>query len=574
MRTQQIPPSTVNTLCSGITASCAGSGCHLTIRSEHQMKNRPHFTKRQESRDTWAMNPAANTRANVYLFHSSGNNKYKDGFCADKSVIAEPIFVFKKKERPGKRPAEDPGHKTENVFIGFSRKRARSSSFPSQISDSQSYRETVLTQKRARSSSLTVLPRFPPSQTVKKNNIFMTATLLQKSMDLKTTEKGPSSEYVQKEVLRPAILQPPQTPLCRQVKKAGVENVLEDKYEAKTEVSEDPHSLTVSSEKLPFFLSSLDSKAVSKQLPEGRPFSISRHSDFVFGENIVERVLRAEKISEVYSESKPNSVKESTFTGDFHSSSSLAAPVFAKNTTLVESAAAYTSHKPTERCLLGKVEVTTGEEAEHNVLQIHCCLFLFNKASLSWIERGNGSLRLNDTSSSQCGMLQSRLVMRNRGSMRLILNTRLWAQMVIERANRKSLCITATDLEDCSVKVFLIQASSKDTGSLYAAIHHRLIALRNFTEQECATSQMEPETDAQPPSCDSDDEENEKMAHVSNRRSASQQDVPDTTAQSIHVWQLAGKMSDNEVERQSTALESVYMAMEVEIATAKTVTIT
>lgn len=53
--------------------------------------------------------------------------------------------------------------------------------------------------------------------------------------------------------------------------------------------------------------------------------------------------------------------------------------------------------------------------------------------------------------------------MRNQGSMRLILNTRLWAQMVIQRANRKSLCITATDLEDCSVKVFLIQVRRKTT---------------------------------------------------------------------------------------------------------------
>lgn len=51
------------------------------------------------------------------------------------------------------------------------------------------------------------------------------------------------------------------------------------------------------------------------------------------------------------------------------------------------------------------------------------------------------------------------LVMRNQGSLRLILNTRLWKQMVIKRANRKSLCFTATDQEDHSVQVFLIQVS-------------------------------------------------------------------------------------------------------------------
>lgn len=49
--------------------------------------------------------------------------------------------------------------------------------------------------------------------------------------------------------------------------------------------------------------------------------------------------------------------------------------------------------------------------------------------------------------------------MRNQGSLRLILNSKLWAQMEIQRANHKNLRITATDLEDCSIKVFLIQVS-------------------------------------------------------------------------------------------------------------------
>ena len=51
--------------------------------------------------------------------------------------------------------------------------------------------------------------------------------------------------------------------------------------------------------------------------------------------------------------------------------------------------------------------------------------------------------------------------MRNQGSLRLILNSKLWAQMQIQRANHKNLQITATDLEDYNVKVFLIQVSDK-----------------------------------------------------------------------------------------------------------------
>lgn len=50
--------------------------------------------------------------------------------------------------------------------------------------------------------------------------------------------------------------------------------------------------------------------------------------------------------------------------------SSCIALVFAKDTAGAESAVASTSSKPTQRYLLEKVEVTTGEEGEYNVLQV------------------------------------------------------------------------------------------------------------------------------------------------------------------------------------------------------------
>uniref|UniRef100_A0A8C3JSR0 Ran-binding protein 3-like n=1 Tax=Calidris pygmaea TaxID=425635 RepID=A0A8C3JSR0_9CHAR len=237
---------------------------------------------------------------------------------------------------------------------------------------------------------------------------------------------------------------------------------------------------------------------------EGRSVRNSSNSDFVFGENMVERVL-------VRSINADNLFIK---VNDFHFFSPTETALL-RNATLTESAAACIS-KPVEKIRLDKVEVITGEEAEHNVLQINCKLFVFNKLSLTWIERGSGSLRLNDTSSNTCGMLQSRLIMRNQGSLRLILNTRLWDQMVIKRANRKSLCFTATDQEDHSVQVFLIQASSKDAGYLYAAIHHRLVALRSFAEQEPDANQVDTETEIafQPLNCDSNDEDDEEINQV------------------------------------------------------------
>ncbi|NXY65972.1 RNB3L protein, partial [Callaeas wilsoni] len=375
--------------------------------------------------------------------------------------------------------------------------------------------DTALTQKRGRSSSFNILPTFPPSQTGKKNNIFMTSALLQRNPDIiKSTREGNQLWNV----IRPATLQPPQALTCPEIPVVS----LVTKKEACVQLSEDHsyssaensvNSKTAVGSSTTMNLSS--SQKTQSQLLKERSVQNSSNSDFVFGENMVERVLvRSAHAGRLFI--KVSVLKKFIFFSPTEKA-------LLRNATLIESAAACIS-KPVEKILLDKVEVITGEEAEHNVLQINCKLFVFNKLSLTWTERGRGSLRLNDTSSNKHGMLQSRLIMRNQGSLRLILNTQLWEQMVIKRANRKSLCFTATDQEDQSVKVFLAQASSKDTEHLYAAIHHRLVALRSFAEQEPDAHQVdtESETAFQPLNCDSDDEDDEELTQVSSTGSGKQ----------------------------------------------------
>lgn len=46
--------------------------------------------------------------------------------------------------------------------------------------------------------------------------------------------------------------------------------------------------------------------------------------------------------------------------------------------------------------------------------------------------------------------------MRTQGSLRLILNAKLWPQMQVDKASEKSVRVTAMDTEDQGVKVFLI----------------------------------------------------------------------------------------------------------------------
>ncbi|KAM8793531.1 ran-binding protein 3-like [Eudromia elegans] len=442
----------------------------------------------------------------------------EEGCCAERSVLSQATFIFEKKDHPLKRPAEDPVCKAENDLIGCSRKRARSSSFTFQKSDSQSNTDATLSQKRGRSSSFTILPTFPPSQTVKKNNIFMTSALLQRNTDIKSIKEGCSSPSQLRNVIRPAILQPPQAlpcpenPMASLVTTKGAHVQLSEKSSYSS--AENSVSLkTTASSSTAMNLSS--PKTTRCQQVEDRSTVNNSNSDFVFGENMMDRVLSPEKHPE-----KCNGADSCKEVSSMYIKSFCAHPqtktAFLKNATLTESAAAFIS-KPVEKIRLDKVEIITGEETEHNVLQINCKLFVFNKFSLTWIERGRGSLRLNDTSSNERGMLQSRLIMRNQGSLRLILNTRLWDQMVVKRANRNSLCFTATDQEDHSVQVFLIQASSKDAGYLYAAIHHRLVALRTCREQESEANQIDTESEItfHPLNCDSDDEDDENVTQAS-----------------------------------------------------------
>ncbi|XP_071388842.1 ran-binding protein 3b isoform X2 [Centroberyx affinis] len=234
---------------------------------------------------------------------------------------------------------------------------------------------------------------------------------------------------------------------------------------------------------------------------------------FVFGQNMSERVLSPPK-----GESSNEENKEASAAPASEPSSQEATPEKVNSVTesLEESAAAYTK-ATAKKCILEKVDVKTGEESESNVLQIQCKLFVFEKTAQSWIERGRGLLRLNDMASTDDGTLQSRLVMRTQGSLRLILNTKLWPQMQVDKASEKSVRITAMDTEDQGVKVFLISASSKDTGQLAAALHHRILALKSRAEQEPeAPATAIPEAEV-PQSNEEDSDEDE----VANTASAS-----------------------------------------------------
>lgn len=88
-------------------------------------------------------------------------------------------------------------------------------------------------------------------------------------------------------------------------------------------------------------------------------------------------------------------------------------------------------------------------------------------------ERGRGSLRLNDPKQGTDSV--SRLVFRTAGSLRVLLNTKIWEGMIAEPASPKSLRITAIDTTG-QVKVYLVMARPSDIQSLAMALKLRISA--------------------------------------------------------------------------------------------------
>lgn len=129
----------------------------------------------------------------------------------------------------------------------------------------------------------------------------------------------------------------------------------------------------------------------------------------------------------------------------------------------------------TQKRKLEAVETFTGEENEVNVLDFSCKLFAF--IASNWEQRGPGSLRLNDVKSdTDESDTRSRVVFRTLGNFRVLVNTKVWPGMVVEKPSQKSLRLTAIDPNDGQMKIFLIMARPDDLDSLHAALKKRIAA--------------------------------------------------------------------------------------------------
>ncbi|KAJ8732201.1 hypothetical protein PYW08_014931 [Mythimna loreyi] len=229
--------------------------------------------------------------------------------------------------------------------------------------------------------------------------------------------------------------------------------------------------------------------------PAGQPAPGS--SGFVFGQNLSERVVIKETVNNGEASSSEHSSSNGTTELLFTSAAANVKETQEDSNPgesssggdgLAAAAAEYERSHARPPPPAAHVNTITGEEGEINVLQISCRLFAWEAGS--WRERGRGVLRLNDAPAGA-----ARLVARVAGSLRVVLNTKLWPDMVVERAGTKSLRITAVDSQQ-QIKLFLIMGAPGDIVQLYRALTARIsvskrsassnIGSQNATSQKAA----------------------------------------------------------------------------------------
>lgn len=162
------------------------------------------------------------------------------------------------------------------------------------------------------------------------------------------------------------------------------------------------------------------------------------------------------------------------------------------NMSLVEAARKYEEMRGAQKRKYEEVEITTGEEDERNILEIGCKLFTFIENNYE--ERGRGILRLNDSKINS----SSRVVFRASGSLRLLLNTKVWRDQICEQPSQKSLRLTAFDTNGI-IKIYLVMGRVDDMSHLHRALSSRIQKEKDRTPEPVAESKATDEDDTVEP---------------------------------------------------------------------------
>uniref|UniRef100_A0A914VPG1 RanBD1 domain-containing protein n=1 Tax=Plectus sambesii TaxID=2011161 RepID=A0A914VPG1_9BILA len=123
------------------------------------------------------------------------------------------------------------------------------------------------------------------------------------------------------------------------------------------------------------------------------------------------------------------------------------------------------------------VPVTTGEEGETNLYHGTCKLHVFDVESKTWHERGQGTIRINEKKTED-GSVEVRIVGRTTGNQRVVLNSKIWPDMLLEKPGPKRIRLSAMNPDSDIPQVFLISSTENNTDAAHRILDARLTALK------------------------------------------------------------------------------------------------
>lgn len=100
------------------------------------------------------------------------------------------------------------------------------------------------------------------------------------------------------------------------------------------------------------------------------------------------------------------------------------------------------------------VTVTTGEEDDDVMFQTACKLHSFDKERKKWVEKGLSTIKINRRMENN--EVHYRIVARTTGNHRVVINSKVFADMLLERVDGKRIKISATGVDSSAVQIFLI----------------------------------------------------------------------------------------------------------------------
>ncbi|XP_055380915.1 ran-binding protein 3 [Condylostylus longicornis] len=205
----------------------------------------------------------------------------------------------------------------------------------------------------------------------------------------------------------------------------------------------------------------------------------NQDAGFVFGQNLHERVvgdnIKTQKEDSVVSDPTNSNDSSLLFTNAIQNASNnengKEKPIETKS--LTEIAREYEESRAQKR-KYEEVKTITGEEDEDNVSEIDCKLFAFENGNYE--ERSRGILRLNDSREKEN---VHRVVFRTFGTLRLLVNTKVWSDMIVESPSPKSLRFTAMD-NNGQIKIFLAMSRPDYITTIFNALKSRVSKLKSI----------------------------------------------------------------------------------------------